>query len=151
MSCNPQDGTEPLKLLLIEGDTSDRALFGHVVANSGLDVCLNAVATGFEAIEYLDAVGRYADRTLHPLPELLVLALKLSGMSGIEFLKWKARSAARDVPTIVFTGFTYPEDQRAALELGALQCIEKPLDFHEFSAAVKRVIDYGIDLRNRRR
>jgi DNA-binding NarL/FixJ family response regulator len=44
--------------------------------------------TGDGAIAYLSGEGVYADRALHPFPDLLVLDSRMPGKGGIEVLEW---------------------------------------------------------------
>ena len=140
---NDRGSPGPLRVLLIDGDGSDRALFARATESSGVEVCLSTVGSGDEAVEYLGGLGRYADRSLHPMPELMVLELKLAGVSGLELLEWKRGTAVRDVPAVVFTGFAQRRDLEVARSLGAVECVRKPLDFHEFMGAVKRIVEFG--------
>ncbi len=148
LKCDGYQSAEWLRLLLIEGDSNDRALFGHAVEASGLGVWLSTAPSADEAIAYLEGRERYADRELHPWPDLIVLALKLPGMSGLEFLEWKRKSAAREVPVVVFTGFAYPREIEQARSLGAERYVPKPLDFREFQRAVFQVLEFGLGLRS---
>ncbi len=133
-----------LRVLLIDGDENDRALFGLAVERAGLDAWLSTLGDADEAIKYLEGRDRYAERELHPFPELLVLALKLPTMSGLEFLEWRRRSPmGREIPAAVFSGFPDPRELEVAQSLGAELCLAKPLDFSEYVEAVRRILRFG--------
>lgn len=140
--CSGYNSPEWLRVLLIDGDDCDRALFGHAVERSSVDAWVGTVRSAEEAIEYIQGEGKYGDRRLHPWPDLLVVALRLAGMSGARFLEWRRSSAARDVPAAVFTGFAHPRELEVARSL-ADYCVEKPLELHAFVQAVTKILEFG--------
>lgn len=137
-----------LRVLLVDGDDNDRALFGVAVERSDLDVWLSTLGDADEAVKYLHGHERYADRALHPLPELIVLGLRLPTMSGLEFLEWRRSSpVAREIPVAIFSGFPHPRDLEVARSLGAELCLAKPLAFGEFVEAVCQLLQFGLEKR----
>ena len=79
---------KPLDALLVDDDSNDCALFGLAVERTGLNILLQTAPGGEQAIDYLEGRGAYADRSIHPLPDLVVLDLdmrvgaRLPGYSG---------------------------------------------------------------------
>jgi len=64
---------------------------------------------GDEAIHYLLGQGEYASRTPCPLPDLILLDLKLPRMDGFEVLKWiRAQPTLKTLPVLVLTSRSNP-------------------------------------------
>jgi len=51
-----------LDILLVDDDHADLALFGLAVDKSDLNIWLQNLTTGQQAIDYLEAKGAYTDR-----------------------------------------------------------------------------------------
>jgi two-component system response regulator len=105
-----------------------------VVANDGL-----------EALEYLFATGRYADRDARDVPALVLLDLKLPKLGGIEVLRRvREDERTRYVPVVILTSSSEEEDIVASLENGANSYVRKPVDFGRFVEQVQRLQVYWL-------
>jgi CheY-like chemotaxis protein len=93
------------------------------------------VAHGEEAISYLAGHGKYANRDAYPLPDLLVLDLKMPLRTGHEVLKWLQTHKSPPV-TVVFSASERPDDIARALACGARNYFVKPYDWHEWKRQV---------------
>ena len=103
-----------------------RLAFGRI----GMRNPIQGVADGSEAIRYLRGEGRYADRTAHPLPELMLVDLRLPGMSGFELLEWiRQQPELARLAVVVITGMAAPGDPQCAQELRATGFLLKPFSF----------------------
>lgn len=60
-------------------------------------------------------------------PDLAVLDLRLPDGYGLDFLEW-LRAEVADIPAIVMTAFGELDDAIAAMRLGAVDFLKKPLD-----------------------
>jgi len=129
-----------LNVLLIDDDHGDSALFGIAVDKSDLDIWLQTVTDGGVAIDYLEGRGVYADRSLHPLPDVVVLDLDMRLSGGLEFLEWRRASAAfSSLPVVLFSGFAYKGAIATALAMGASTFIAKPLQFEAWIGVVREI------------
>ena len=81
-------------VLLAEDNEDDLFLSSRVLAKASLQT-VHHVADGREAIDYLAGRGPYADRVRHPLPDILLLDLKMPGHTGHEVLEWPRGGHAR--------------------------------------------------------
>jgi CheY-like chemotaxis protein len=103
------------------------------------------VQTGEEAIAYLKGDERYANRAEYPLPDLVLLDLKLTGISGFQVLKWiRQQPGLRAMRVVVLTGSTAIEDINLAYQLGANSFLAKPMDFDSFVQVAGAVAGYWI-------
>jgi CheY-like chemotaxis protein len=122
-------------VLLAEDNEDDLFLSSRVLAKAGLQV-VNHVPDGRRAIDYLAGRGAYADRTRHPLPDILLLDLKMPGHTGHEVLEWmRQQPDLQDIQVHVLTSSDEPSDRRRAQKAGAQGYIVKPL-FPEHVAAI---------------
>ena len=145
LTCTPM--TPPrLNVLLVDDDHNDSALFGIAVDRSEYDIWLQTLPDAGLATYYLEGRGSYADRTLHPLPDLVILDLDLRLTGGIEFLEWRRASRAfSSLPVILFSGFAYRGAIDTALGMGASVFLPKPTDFEGWQTIVRQIWDFGME------
>jgi len=63
-------------ILLAEDDPNDVFFMQRALAKAGINVPLQVVKDGQEALDYLAGAGKYNDRVEFPLPSLVLLDLK---------------------------------------------------------------------------
>lgn len=120
----------PLKILHIEDLEEDAVLFTRACEAAGLPAQFRRVRDGFEAVAYLTGAGEFMDRAQYPLPDLIVLDLKMPGMGGFDFLNWlRKEPGLASLPILVFTVSDSAEDKARAIEAGATGYFTKPRDF----------------------
>lgn len=133
-----------LNVLLIDEDHSDSALFGIAVDRSNLDIWLQTVPDGGRAVDYLEGRGDYSDRSLHPLPDLVVLDLDMRLTGGLEFLDWRRASASfSSIPVVLFSAFAYKGAIETALAMGATTFIAKPLELEGWVRVVREISEFS--------
>jgi CheY-like chemotaxis protein len=100
------------------------------------------VEDGQAAIEYLSGAGKYGDRLVFPLPQLLLLDLKMPRKGGLEVLQWlKTQPQFVQLPKVIFTSSTNGDDIRSALAQGADCYLQKPGSYHELLTFVQSLSD----------
>lgn len=125
------DGAGLPVILLVEDNPDDVLLVRRAVKKAALPVALLVVGDGDEAVAYLDGDGGFADRVRHPLPDLILLDLKLPRRSGLEVLRWvRERSRLDTTPVVVLTSSSEDEDIQKAYALGANSYLQKPVAFN---------------------
>jgi CheY-like chemotaxis protein len=108
---------------------------------------VHVASGGRAALDYLLGRGEYADRSLHPLPDLVLLDLKMPEIDGFEVLRqFKSVSPQRRIPTIVLTSSKEEGDRALSYDLGANSYLVKPVSFAGFLEVVRRIDDYWISL-----
>ena len=120
-------------ILQVEDDANDAFLLQRAFTKAGITNPVQVVTDGQMAIDYLAGDGRFANRTIYPLPGLVLLDLKLPHKSGREVLQWiRAQPGFRRMVVIVFTTAQYTGDVGLAYDLGVNSFLVKPTDFSEY-------------------
>ncbi len=115
-------------ILLVEDSPDDAELIQYAFEKAGIQNPLNIVTDGDAAVEYIGRTGAYADRTGHPLPELILLDLKLPRRSGFEVLKFiREHKPTKHTPVVVLTSSGQDEDVHRSYEFGANSYLVKPI------------------------
>ena len=129
-----------LDILLVDDDDNDCALLGIAADRTDLNIHLQTVTNGQKAVDYLEGRGAYADRSRHPLPELVVMDLDMRLTGGLDFLNWRRASASfACLPVVIFSEFTYQGTLERALAMGASTFVEKPLELGGWEAVVRQI------------
>lgn len=138
-----------LKILHIEGSEEDAFLFVRACEAAGLQGDVRDVRNGTEAVSYLKGDGSFADRNAHPLPDLIVLDLKMPAMNGFDFLRWlREEEAFLLLPVLVFTKSTSVEDKVRAIKEGATAYFVKPVNFEAYvriAESFRNIVTNGPD------
>ena len=113
------------------------------ITHDGVEVNLQITRDGEEVISYLLGERDFANRQAHPLPDVIVLDLKMPRMGGLDILNWlRNRPQCRDIPTIILSGSSVEKDVQEAYRLGANTFFTKPGGFLELSDLMHDVIHY---------
>ena len=132
-------------ILLVEDNPDDVELTRLAFAEAGGAHRLHAVGDGAEALDYLLARGRHADRDGADLPALVLLDLNLPRLDGREVLQAiRADPATRALQVVVLTTSAEPRDVDQAYALGANSYIQKPVEFDRFVEVVRQVGRYWL-------
>lgn len=119
-------------ILLAEDDEDYVLLIQHAFAKSHVPNPLHVVSTGKEALAYFKGEGKYANRVEYPLPELLLLDLKLPQFNGFEILAWiRTQPGLSGLRVLVLTSSDQIKDVNDAYRLGANSFLVKPYDFED--------------------
>ena len=135
-------------ILLVEDDAGEARLLKRAFDKMGICVPLIRVEHGDSAVAYLRGEAQYVDRSIYPMPGIVLLDLKLPRRSGFEVLQWVRASEGdcRRLPIVVLSSSDDPRDINHAYELGANSYLTKPGstgDFHALAAAFR---DYWLGL-----
>ena len=124
---------EQAVILLIEDSAEDALQVRRALAAASVRNPFFVVRSGEEAMDYLEATGKYAHRAEFPLPDLILLDLDLPGVSGLRVLQ-RIRNDPwlSGLRVIVLTNSDGFHDINAAYELGANAFIVKPQRFEDY-------------------
>jgi two-component system response regulator len=134
-------------ILLVEDNPDDAALTQRAFAKSNIANKLVLVKDGVEALDYLFATGAWAGRSEEEDPTLILLDLKLPKIGGLEVLRrLRAEQRTRLIPVIILTSSVEERDLIEGYSLGCNSYIHKPVDFSQFTEAVKTLGLYWLVL-----
>ncbi len=137
---------EPL-IMLIEDNEMDIVLTRDAFQEAHLSNPLQVAKTGEEALEYLLGEGIYQDRDVYPLPELILLDLKLPGIQGLDVLKEiKTHPKLKRIPVIILSSSAEEADRALGYDLGVNSYLVKPISFEGFLKVVGTIKDYWLTL-----
>lgn len=127
-------------IMLVEDNPDDEALTIRALKKNNI---LNEVVVahdGVEALNYLFGEGSYEGRDMSIMPEVILLDLKLPKIDGLEVLK-RIRSDSRTKlqPVVILTSSKEDKDVIDSYSLGANSYIRKPVDFDQFTEAIKQL------------
>jgi|SRR5215471_563365 len=137
---------EPV-ILLAEDREDDILLIRRAFKKVFLSNPLFVVRDGEEAIDYLRGEAKYSNRKEFPLPDLLLLDLKMPRVDGFGVLKWlRQQPGLSSLRVVVLTSSDYISDVNRAYELGANSFMVKPLDFENFLELSRVMTSYWLQL-----
>ena len=122
-----KDSAEPLTVLVVEDDDTNRMVAGSYLEKLGHSVM--AVDSGRAALQVLDETA----------PSLILLDISLPEIDGLEVLK-KIRAHARDdvasCPVIAMSAHVFAEEIETYLSAGMNGFLGKPYTYQELQAAI---------------
>ena len=119
-------------ILIAENNQDDIILLQALLQKANLSVPIHVVTDGEQAISYLSATGEYADRAKYPLPQLLLLDIKMPRTDGFEVLEWIRRQhELDDLRVVMLTGIEDVRYVNRAYRLGAISFLLKPIELTE--------------------
>ena len=127
-------------ILLVEDNVDDEALTLRALKKNNI---LNEVIVahdGSEALDYLFGLGKYEGRDLNIMPAVVLLDLKLPRIDGLEVLRrLRSEDRTRLLPVVILTSSKEEHDLARGYTLGANSYIRKPVDFNQFTDAIRQL------------
>jgi two-component system response regulator len=127
-------------ILLVEDNPDDEALTLRALQKNNISNEVVVAHDGSEAIEFLRGNG-------NALPALVLLDLKLPKVNGLEVLRCvRADPRTHLLPVVILTTSKEELDLINGYGLGANSYIRKPVDFAQFTEAVRQLGLYWLVL-----
>ena len=132
-------------ILLVEDNPKDEALTLRALKKNNIVNDVVIARDGVEALNYL--FGNGADGEANPLPQVVLLDLKLPKVDGLQVLeKMRGDDRMRRLPVVVFTSSNEEEDIIKSYNLGANSYVRKPVEFEQFLEATRQLGLYWLVL-----
>ncbi len=139
------DSTHTKSILLVEDNPDDEALAIRALKRHHISNEIVVARDGVEALDYLFARGKYIDRDTNIKPTVVLLDLKLPRVDGLEVLRQlRANDRTRLLPVVVLTTSSEEQDMLSSYSLGCNSYIRKPVDFVQFSEAIRQLGMYWL-------
>jgi two-component system response regulator len=134
-------------ILLVEDNADDEKLTLRALKKNHIKNEVVVTRNGVEALDYLFATGTFAGRNLNIVPQLVLLDLKLPKLDGLEVLRrLRADERTKLLPVVILTSSDEEQDRFSSYGLGANSYVRKPVDFNQFSDAVRQLGLYWLVL-----
>jgi DNA-binding response OmpR family regulator len=131
-------------ILLVEDDPNDLFFLQQALQKAGVVNPIWVANNGQEAIDYFQGTGRFANRTIFPLPYLVLLDLKLPHVMGLDVLKWIRDQPEATAIVVILSSSSDEADIAAAYRLGANGYLVKPADIYKLTEMAKAIKDFWL-------
>lgn len=134
-------------ILLVEDNPDDEFLTLMAFKNNNIMNEVIVARDGVEALDYLFGTGKYENRDIKDLPQIVLLDLKLPKVDGLEILREiRSSELTKFLPVVILTSSREEMDIINSYNLGANSYIRKPVDFEQFTEAIKQLGLYWLVL-----
>ncbi len=132
-------------ILLVEDNPDDEALAIRALRRNHISNEIIVARDGVEALDYLFGTGVHSGRDINIKPTVILLDLKLPRIDGLEVLR-RLREDKRTnlLPVVVLTTSSEEKDLIHSYSLGCNSYIRKPVDFIQFTEAVRQLGMYWL-------
>lgn len=125
------------RILVVEDEPGDQALLQLAVQRNGVAAELVPCMTGTEALAQLQESD--------PLPDLILLDLRLPDMDGLELLEAvKSNRTWSRIPVIILSGSNEPNDVAEGYRRQASAYLQKPSNQDGWHSLVRSFTDYWL-------
>jgi CheY-like chemotaxis protein len=132
-------------ILLVEDNPDDEALAIRALKRHHVGNEIVVAHDGVEALEYLFGTGSYEGRDVGLKPSVILLDLKLPRIDGLEVLRrLREDDRTKLLPVVVLTTSSEEQDLLDSYSLGCNSYIRKPVDFIQFSEAIRQLGMYWL-------
>jgi len=135
------------KILLVEDSPDDQELIRMALEDGHVANEIVALSDGAQALDYLFGRGAYSQRDVSDTPLFILLDLKLPKVNGLEVLhQLRADPRTALIPIVMLTSSNEERDVLTSYQNGVNSYIRKPIDFDQFTEAVKKLKFYWVIL-----
>jgi CheY-like chemotaxis protein len=132
-------------ILLVEDNPDDEALAIRALKRNHISNEIVVAHDGVEALDFMFGTGMYVGRDISIKPTVILLDLKLPRVDGIEVLRrLRKDDRTKLVPVVVLTTSSEEQDMLDSYSLGCNSYIRKPVDFIQFSEAIRQLGMYWL-------
>jgi two-component system, response regulator len=137
-------------ILLVEDNPDDEALALRALKKNNITNEVVVARDGAEALDYLLGAGSRAGNGTPVLPQVVLLDLKLPKVDGLEVLRrLRADQRTKLLPIVILTSSNEEQDLLKGYDFGANSYVLKPVDFGQFTEAVRQLGLYWLLLNER--
>lgn len=129
-----------IDILLVEDNAGDAEMTIYALSQNHLANKLLHVKDGAEALDFIFAKDKYADRRVADRPRVILLDLKMPKVNGIEVLQQiRSDERTKNIPVVVLTSSKEDPDIQKCYDLGVNRYVVKPVEFDTFQKAISEL------------
>jgi CheY-like chemotaxis protein len=130
---------QDVTILLVEDDPGHTRLIEKNLRRANIKNEIAFATNGQEALDYLFCEGEYANNK-HASHLLVLLDLNMPVLDGYQVLeRMKNDDRTKCIPVVILTTTDDPREVRRCYELGCNVYISKPVDYEQFSEAIRKL------------
>jgi CheY-like chemotaxis protein len=149
---NSERSTKGQLILIAEDSEADIFFLLRVLEQAGVMNPIYVVRDGKDVFSYLQGSGQYADRSLYPVPGIVLLDLKMPEADGFEILRWKRlQPSLQNTLMVAVSSYDGVYGINLAYETGADTFLSKPLTKEDVLNLISAFDDYWELASSRRR
>ena len=134
-------------IFLVEDNPDDEALTLRALQKNNIGNRVVVAHDGAEALDFLLGRGSQAGGDSNVMPQVILLDLKLPKVDGLEVLRQlRANERTKYLPVVILTSSNEEQDLLRGHGLGANSYVRKPVDFNQFTEAVRQLGLYWLVL-----
>jgi len=134
-------------ILLVEDNPDDEELTMRALKKNNIANEVVVARDGVEALDYLFGTGKFEGRDTSVQPQVVLLDLKLPKVDGLEVLRrMRSEQRTKHLPVTILTSSAEENDRLRGYENGANSYVRKPVDFLQFTEAVRQLGLYWLVL-----
>lgn len=132
-------------ILIGEDDENDFFLLDRAFSRHQDHLQLAHAKDGVHVMNYLAGAGEYADRLRYPMPDILLLDIKMPRTDGFQVLKWiRHHETLKHLIVVMFTSSKEERDIAQAFSLGANSYLMKPGNYAEYVELTQAFITFWL-------
>lgn len=134
-------------VLVVEDSNEDFKMLQRLMRRMEVQNPIHRCIDGDDVLDYLYRQGIYEDTKIAPRPSVILLDLNLPGKDGREVLeKLKQSASFREIPIVVFTTSSNPEDVELCYRKGANGYLIKPMNSEELQNIIRAFVNYWLEV-----
>ena len=142
---NDAGDTKASNILLIEDDNNDIELTLKAIQRLDVHFDMTVCRDGQEALDFLFARGKFQNRDINELPQLILLDLNLPKISGHEVLKSiRENPSSRYIPVVILSNSDEETDIVKGYSMGINSYVRKSIDYEEFCDTIRELGHYWL-------
>src|SRR6202035_2951984 len=128
------------EILLVDDSVEDVELTVLALRRNKISNDIQVAEDGAEALDVLFCRGSHKDRSFSNPPKLVLLDVKLPKVDGLEVLRAiRADERTKAIPVVILTSSKEQKDLIKGYNLGVSAYVQKPVDFEQFSEAIRQI------------